>query len=251
MKRRYVLTLVGLAAAAAAAAFVLVFEMPEREAEAEDPRTAPPLVSVAEAKKPEAAERSFTGTVASRIQSNLGFRIPGKIVQRLVDAGQQVKKGQALMRIDETDLQLALTAKRNTVIAARAVLIQAEADEKRYAELVKNRLAATPQRYEQAKTALDTAAAQLAAAEADARVAENAANYAVLPRLGRNCRRYPWRAWTGRGCRPNSCSTRANRAARSGCLAAGVFATRHWLRSERQRLRKRRSERKSPLATDF
>ena len=180
MKRRYVLTLVGLAAAAAAAAFVLVFEMPEREAEAEDPRTAPPLVSVAEAKKPEAAERSFTGTVASRIQSNLGFRIPGKIVQRLVDAGQQVKKGQALMRIDETDLQLALTAKRNTVIAARAVLIQAEADEKRYAELVKNRLAATPQRYEQAKTALDTAAAQLAAAEADARVAENAANYAVL-----------------------------------------------------------------------
>ncbi|MBZ9792145.1 efflux RND transporter periplasmic adaptor subunit [Rhizobium sp. 3T7] len=180
MNRKHVLALVGLVAAAGAAAFVLVFETPKHEAEAADPRTAPPLVRVAEAKKAETAERSFTGTVASRIQSNLGFRVPGKIVQRLVDVGQQVRQGQALMRIDETDLQLALTAKRNTVIAARAVLIQAEADEKRYAALVKNGLAATPQRYEQAKAALDTASAQLAAAEADAEVAENAATYAVL-----------------------------------------------------------------------
>ncbi len=180
MKRKHVLTLVGLLAGAGAAAFVLVSKTPERKAEATDPRTAPPLVKVAEAKKTETAERSFTGTVASRVQSNLGFRVPGKIVQRLVDVGQQVKQGQALMRIDETDLQLALTAKRNTVIAARAVLIQAEADEKRYAALVKNGLAATPQRYEQAKAALDTASAQLAAAEADAKVAENEATYAVL-----------------------------------------------------------------------
>ncbi|MCV9998623.1 efflux RND transporter periplasmic adaptor subunit [Pararhizobium sp. YC-54] len=180
MKRKHVLTFVGLVAAAGAAAFFLVFESPKQEAEAADPRTASPLVRVAEATKTEAAERSFTGTVASRVQSNLGFRVPGKIVQRMVDVGQQVRQGQALMRIDETDLQLALTAKRNTVTAARAVLTQAQADEKRYATLVKNGLAATQQRYEQAKAALDTASAQLAAAEADAKVAENAATYTVL-----------------------------------------------------------------------
>lgn len=180
MKRKYVLTFVGLLAVAAAAAFFLVSETTERKAEAADPRTVAPLARVAEAKKTGTAERSFTGTVASRVQSNLGFRVPGKIAQRMVDVGQQVRQGQALMRIDETDLQLALTAKRNTVIAARAVLIQVQADEKRYAALVKNGLAATPQRYEQAKAALDTATAQLAAAEADAKVAENAATYAVL-----------------------------------------------------------------------
>lgn len=180
MKRKHVLAFAGLVAAAGAAAFLLVFETPKREAEAADPRTAPPLVRVAETMRTETAERSFTGTVASRVQSNLGFRVPGKIVERLVDEGQQVRKGQPLMRIDETDLQLALTAKRNAVTAARAVLIQAQADEKRYAALVKNGLAATPQRYEQAKAALDTAAAQLAAAEADAKVAENAAAYTVL-----------------------------------------------------------------------
>ncbi|NTG51547.1 efflux RND transporter periplasmic adaptor subunit [Agrobacterium rhizogenes] len=181
MKRRYALAFVALAVAAVAvAAFFLISETSGREALAADPRTVAPLVMVAEAKKTETAERSFTGTVASRVQSNLGFRVPGKIVQRLVDVGQQVKQGQPLMRIDETDLQLALTAKRNTVVAAQAVLFQAQADEKRYAALVKNGLAATPQRYEQAKATLDTATAQLAAAEADAKVAENAAAYSIL-----------------------------------------------------------------------
>lgn len=180
MKRKHILILVGLVAVAGAAAFFLILETPPREAEAADPRTASPLVIVAEATKNKMAERSFTGTVASRVQSNLGFRVPGKIVQRMVDAGQQAKQGQPLMRIDETDLQLALTAKRNAVIAAQAVLFQAQADEKRYAALVKNGSAATPQRYEQAKAALDTASAQLAAAEADAEVAENAAAYTVL-----------------------------------------------------------------------
>ncbi|RWX81305.1 efflux RND transporter periplasmic adaptor subunit [Neorhizobium lilium] len=181
MKRKHVLTLVGLVAAAGAAGvFFLVFEPTKREALAADPRTATPFVRVAEAATTGLAERSFTGTVASRVQSNLGFRVPGKIVERMVDVGQQVRQGQALMRIDETDLQLALTAKRNTVTAARAVLVQAQADEKRYAALVKNGLAATPQRYEQAKAALDTAMAQLAAAEADAQVAENGTAYTVL-----------------------------------------------------------------------
>jgi RND family efflux transporter MFP subunit len=119
-------------------------------------------------------------TIAARMQSNLGFRVPGKIVERFVDVGQQVKRGRPLMRIDETDLRLALAARRNAVAAARAVLAQASADEKRYAVLVKDGLGANPQRYEQAKAGLDTAQAQLDAAEADAKVAENQAAYSAL-----------------------------------------------------------------------
>jgi hypothetical protein len=53
-------------------------------------------------------------------------------------------------------LRLAHTARRNAVAAARAVLVQSRADEKRNAVLVKDGLGATPQRYEQAKAALDT-----------------------------------------------------------------------------------------------
>jgi RND family efflux transporter MFP subunit len=125
------------------------------------------------------SERGFTGIIGARVQSSLGFRVPGKIVERLVNTGEQVKAGQPLMRIDETDLRLAVTAKRNAVAAARASVVQTEADEQRYAQLVSNGWASR-QRYEQAKAALDTAAAQLASAEADARVAENEATYSVL-----------------------------------------------------------------------
>lgn len=145
-----------------------------------DPRQEAPLVRVAVAAQVKGIERSFTGLIEARVQSNLGFRVPGKIVERLVDVGQEVKAGQPLMRIDDTDLRLALAAKRNAVAAARAVLVQASADEKRYAALVKGGLAATPQRYEQAKATLDTAQAQLDTAQADADVAENEATYSTL-----------------------------------------------------------------------
>ena len=94
-------------------------------------------------------------------------------------SGRQVKAGQPLMRIDETDLRLALMAKRNAVIAARASVVQFDAEERRYAKLVSDGWVSR-QRYEQAKAASDTAKAQLAAADADARVAENEATYAVL-----------------------------------------------------------------------
>jgi RND family efflux transporter MFP subunit len=59
------------------------------------------------------------------------------------------------------------------------MVVQTEPDERRYAKLLEGGWVPR-QRYEQAKAALDTATAQLAAAEADERVAENEAAYAVL-----------------------------------------------------------------------
>src|SRR3989442_7352930 len=73
-----------------------------------DPRTLPPLVRIETVEISVQSERSFSGIVAARVQSDLGFRIPGKVLARLVDAGQTVKRGQALMRIDPTDLTLAM-----------------------------------------------------------------------------------------------------------------------------------------------
>ncbi len=181
MRRKLLLFIGALsltAAGIAAGAFVL--KAPARTASAAaDPRSASQLVKVVNATRVAGVDRGFTGTIAARVQSNLGFRVPGKIVERLVDVGQQVKAGQPLMRIDETDLRLALTAKRNAVIAARAVAVQARSDEARYGVLVKTAAAST-QRYEQARAALDTAEAQLEAAVAEAKVAENEATYSTL-----------------------------------------------------------------------
>ena len=60
---------------------------------------------------------------------------------------------------EKTDFHLALATKCNTVSAVRAVLTQAQADGQRYGTLVKNRLAATQPRYEQAKEAMNMATA--------------------------------------------------------------------------------------------
>jgi len=152
MRKSRLLVLAGVLIAASGAAVFATLAIPAREASAaRDPRQEPPMVSLVTAARVSGSERGFTGTIGARVESNLGFRVAGKIVERLVNVGEQVKAGQPLMRIDETDLRLALTAKRNAVAAARATVVQTEADERRYANLVNDGW--TPkQRYEQANS---------------------------------------------------------------------------------------------------
>lgn len=144
-----------------------------------DPRAAPPLVRTAAAGAAEGANREFTGIVGARVQSDLGFRVGGKVVARLVDAGQAVRRGQPLMRIDATDYSLAAQAAAGTVAAARARAVQTSADERRYRDLV-SAGAVSASAYDQAKAAALAARAQLSAAEAQARVSRNDAGYTVL-----------------------------------------------------------------------
>jgi len=177
---KHAVMLGGLLIAVSGAATFATLSLRAHEAAAvSDPRQEPPIVRLAAAAPVAGSERAFTGVVEARVQSDLGFRVAGKIVERLVDVGQQVEIGQPLLRIDETDLRLALTAKRNAVVAARASVVQLNADERRYVKLLDDGWV-TRQRYEQTKAARDTAEALLAAAEAEARAAENEAAYSVL-----------------------------------------------------------------------
>ena len=144
-----------------------------------DPRTDAPLVRVATVQGAVSASRSFTGIVAARVQSDLGFRVSGKVLQRHVDTGQTVKRGQVLLRLDPVDLKLAAHAQREAVAAARARAQQASDDEARYRAL-RGTGAVSASAYDQFKAAADTARAQLSAAEAQAEVARNATRYAEL-----------------------------------------------------------------------
>lgn len=144
-----------------------------------DPRTQAPLVRIATVQSGGAAPRSFTGIVAARVQSDLAFRVPGKVLERLVDTGQSVKRGQALMRMDPIDLGLQAQAQQETVAAARARATQTADDAARYRDLVAEG-AVSASAYDQIRAAADTARAQLKAAEAQAGVARNASGYAVL-----------------------------------------------------------------------
>ena len=144
-----------------------------------DPRTEAPLVRAVTIQGAAAASRSFTGTVAARVQSDLGFRVSGKVLERLVDTGQTVKRGQALMRIDPADLKLAAHAQQETVAAARARAQQTADEEVRYRDL-RGTGAISASVYEQVKAAADAAKAQLNASEAQAEVARNASRYTEL-----------------------------------------------------------------------
>ena len=146
---------------------------------AADPRTEPPLVRVATTGAAEGDTREFTGIVGARIQSDLGFRVGGKVVGRLVDAGQVVRRGQPLMRIDATDYALAAQASAQAVAAARARAVQTGADELRFRKLIAPGFVSRST-YDLKKADALAARADLAAAESQARVSRNNAAYTVL-----------------------------------------------------------------------
>lgn len=146
---------------------------------AEDPRLLPPTVEVFKVEAAESNSKTFTGIVQARVQSDLGFRVGGKILERSVDEGQEVHKGQVLMRLDAVDLELAFAAEQANVEAARAKHTQAKADEARISRLVQSG-AVSRKEYDEVKAALDSAEAQLEAAEAQASVSNNSSEYAVL-----------------------------------------------------------------------
>ncbi|MEO8119909.1 MAG: efflux RND transporter periplasmic adaptor subunit [Rhodoferax sp.] len=144
-----------------------------------DPRSEVPLVRAAAVQGAVDGSRTFTGTVAARVQSDLGFRVAGKVLERLVDTGQTVRRGQPLMRIDPVDLKLAAHVQQEAVAAARARAQQTAEDEARYRDL-RGTGAISASAYDQIKAAADAAKAQLSGAEAQADVARNVSRYAEL-----------------------------------------------------------------------
>lgn len=109
--------------------------------------------------------RTYSGEVRARIETTLGFRIGGKLVERLVDAGSVVKPGQPLARLDPVDARL-------QAAQADAQRALAEADLQRYRDLrEKNFISAS---------ALDARETAFKAADAQAALARNQAAYTTL-----------------------------------------------------------------------
>lgn len=137
--------------------------------EAPPPPAAPKLVRTltvgAGATAVNGAERSYSGEVRARIETTLGFRVAGKIVERRADVGQAVKAGQVLARLDAADAGLQLTQ-------AEAQRALAAADLARYRDLrAKNYISAS---------ALDARETAFKAAEAQAALAKNQSSYTTL-----------------------------------------------------------------------
>jgi RND family efflux transporter MFP subunit len=149
------------------------------ESEVKDPRIEDKLVNIISVNEAKKQEQSFTGVVLAKVQSNLGFRVSGKIIERLVNKGEEVKAGQVLMKIDNNDLSLTINEKENAVKEAEANYILALADEKRYKKLLELNAVAL-QRYEQKKALADTTKAKLLASQVQLKIAKNEKNYSLL-----------------------------------------------------------------------
>src|SRR3954451_22659863 len=124
-------------------------------------------------------ERSFVGTIKPRIETDMGFRVPGKVAKRLVEVGQTVDVGQPLATVDEVDLKLQAEQAEAEFRAATGVLGQAAASEQRAKDL-RAKGWTTDAQMDTARAAADEARARLNRAERSVELTKNSLSYANL-----------------------------------------------------------------------
>jgi RND family efflux transporter MFP subunit len=122
---------------------------------------------------------TYSGVVRPRIESALGFRVPGKIVARSVNVGDPVEVDQAIARLDETDLKLAENAARAAVASARTRRDVAK-DNLERAKILLPKAVISQATYDTRRNELDAAESALETSEAQLRQAVNAVGYATL-----------------------------------------------------------------------
>jgi len=127
----------------------------------------------------ESPERSFVGTIKPRIETDMGFRVPGKVAKRLVEVGQSVDVGQPLATLDEVDLKLQAEQAEAELRAATGVLAQAAAAETRAKEL-RAKGWATDAQMDQARAGSDEARARFNRAQRSVELTNNSLSYATL-----------------------------------------------------------------------
>ncbi|WP_278472309.1 efflux RND transporter periplasmic adaptor subunit [Stutzerimonas balearica] len=125
------------------------------------------------------ASEHYPGEVHARYEPELAFRIGGKVVERLVEAGDRVRKDQPLARLDPQDVRLQLEGVRAQLSAAEANLRVAKAEYDRYKALQARQLVSQSQ-FDSADNAYRAATARLKQARAEYDVASNQVDYAVL-----------------------------------------------------------------------
>jgi RND family efflux transporter MFP subunit len=123
--------------------------------------------------------RSYTGTIKPRYESDLGFRVGGKIVERLANIGDLVTPGMTLARLDGHDYRLSLESAEAELTAAQSSLKQAQAEEKRYAVLNEKKWVSDAS-YEQKKATADEARGRVERATRALGLAKNQLAYTDL-----------------------------------------------------------------------
>ena len=158
-----------------------------------------PLIAIAPAcdKKPESAPQprlvnvvrvsvdtaagdvAYSGETRARYETNLSFRVAGKIVARNVEVGSSVRAGAVLARLDPEDQQLITRSAQSQLEAAKSEFEQTKAELIRYSDLLKKNFISQAE-YDRRLNAFNIAKARLGQAQAQLSVSKNQADYTAL-----------------------------------------------------------------------
>jgi multidrug efflux system membrane fusion protein len=121
----------------------------------------------------------YSGDVHARFESQLGFRVNGKIKSRLVDVGDHVDEGQVLAELDPLDLKLQVASANATLSSARANRDLAQSEYERYRAMLDKHFISQTQ-FDTVSNTLKATQAQVQQAQAALAVAQNQAEYTTL-----------------------------------------------------------------------
>ena len=122
---------------------------------------------------------NYSGEIRARHEADLSFRVSGKMIARLVDAGAEVKPGQALAKLDPADLQLAAQAAKAQLTAAESDLTTTRADRNRYQDLF-NQKFVSKAAFDAKENAFKSAKARAEQARSQSQISGNQAAYGTL-----------------------------------------------------------------------
>lgn len=126
-----------------------------------------------------AAAVTLTGDIQARVQTDLSFRVGGKIIQRMVDVGDRVTAKQVLAKLDPKDLQTNVDSAQAQVVAEQARVKQTAAAFVRQEKLLPKGYTSRSE-YDAAQAALRSSQSALAAAQAQLANAREQLGYTAL-----------------------------------------------------------------------
>ncbi len=125
---------------------------------------------------------TFTSRIVGRYDSPLAFRVPGKISARHIEVGQRIQKGDLLFELEPDDFDLQLATSVANEKAADAAVLQAEQEERRLSQLLRER-AISQSEYDSVRLLLDSSQAKKVAAAKQTELARRQLEYTKLHAL--------------------------------------------------------------------
>ena len=138
-----------------------------------------PVRTVTVSKREVGSTVTLTGRIEAQDEAALGFRIAGRVMERLVNVGDRVQPGQIIARLEPQNEMNALRSAQASLAATQAKLTQTRNHFERQETLLAQGWT-TRALFDEAQKARDTAQAQVDSAEAQLKAAHDLVSFTEL-----------------------------------------------------------------------